>query len=125
SGNRLLQQALGFFKFALLHGAKSGLVVLHSLCKTWVFAHRLFCGCLLGHPQDLSRTLRKFSFLICLQATSQTIAAALYGFNQYRYDCRSRSPKNNLWKTSKRPRQQVIRGFAFASTRERKYTLSS
>ncbi len=40
AGNGLLQQAFSFVELALLHGAQSGLVVLHSLCKTRVFVHR-------------------------------------------------------------------------------------
>ena len=40
AGHGFLQKALGFFELALLHGTQSGLVVLHSLCKTRIFVHR-------------------------------------------------------------------------------------
>src|SRR5262249_41796785 len=46
----LLQQGLGTLKLALLHGLESGLVVLHSLCKTWVILERrLGLGFRWGH----------------------------------------------------------------------------
>jgi hypothetical protein len=36
SWDYLLQRGAGFVEFVLLHGTQPGLIVLHSLCKTWV-----------------------------------------------------------------------------------------
>src|SRR3569833_2894418 len=45
--DHLLQIAFGFLKLVFLHGAQSSLVVLHSLCKTWIVGQRLLrLGCL-------------------------------------------------------------------------------
>src|ERR1051326_582390 len=40
NGNDLLQERFGLFEFVLLHGFDRALVVLHSLCKAWVFSER-------------------------------------------------------------------------------------
>src|SRR5207248_2611105 len=40
TGNYLLQMALSLVEFVLLHSPQTGLIVLHSLCKTGVLVHR-------------------------------------------------------------------------------------
>ena len=49
TGNYLLQMALSLVEFVLLHGTQTGLIVLHSLCKTGVLVHGLLRSRLLGH----------------------------------------------------------------------------
>ena len=50
AGHGFLQKAFGFVKLALLQGAESGLIVLHSLCKTRIFVHRFLGSSFLRHP---------------------------------------------------------------------------
>ena len=49
TGNYLLQMALSLVEFVLLHSPQTGLIVLHSLCKTGVLVHGLLRSRLLGH----------------------------------------------------------------------------
>src|ERR1700727_4024777 len=42
TGHDFFQESFGFFKFVLLHGARSSLIVLHSLCKSRVFLEYRF-----------------------------------------------------------------------------------
>src|SRR5580704_14574039 len=58
----LLQRCASFVELVLLQGTKAGLVVLHSLCKTRVISDGLLLSVLLGHLQNSSVTLRKYSF---------------------------------------------------------------
>src|SRR5580700_6440319 len=65
--DHFLEVGLRLVEFVFLHRAQTGLVILHSLCKTRVVADRfLRCG-LLCHLQNSSCTLRMYSSYLSLR----------------------------------------------------------